>query len=257
MDGLEEQVAAAYRYLARSDAAAARALRRLYRGAAGFSVPAPKAVVKPVLLGYELWRSAYSFGKRVFVCQPMFAAYCKKVGKNLRTGDDLHWVQGQGDILIGDDVWLDGIVDITFAARFAERPTLEIGDGTNIGNRTTFAIGKRITIGKHCNISGQTALFDSNGHPSDPVARRNGEPPAADQVRPITIGDDVWIGKGCIVFPGVRIGDCAIISAGSVVRRHVPPYAVVAGNPAQIMFRLPRPDAPAPDARAEGSAPDA
>jgi len=39
----------------------------------------------------------------------------------------------------------------------------------------------------------------------------------------------------------VRIGDGAVVSAGSVVRRHVPPYAVVAGNPAQIVFRLPRP----------------
>jgi acetyltransferase-like isoleucine patch superfamily enzyme len=57
----------------------------------------------------------------------------------------------------------------------------------------------------------------------------------------VTIGDDVWIGKDCIIFPGVRIGDCAIVSAGSVVRRHVPPYAVVAGNPAQVIFKLPRP----------------
>lgn len=241
MARFEEQVAEAYRYLARSDAGAAQAVRRLYRGLVHFSVPAPKVVVTPALVGYRAARYAYSFGMRVFVCQPFFAAYCKKVGKNLRTGENIHWVQGQGDIVVGDDVWLDGVIDITFAARFAERPTLEIGDKTTLGHRTTFAIGKRITIGKNCNISGATAFFDSNGHPSDPVARRNHEPPPADQVRPITVGDDVWIGKGCIVFPGVRIGDCAIVSAGSVVRRHVPPYAVVAGNPAQIVFRLPRP----------------
>lgn len=241
MDTFEERVAEAYRYLARSDADAAKAVRRLYRRVINFSVPAPKAVVKPVLMGYLAARYAHAFGMRVFVCQPFFAAYCKKVGKNLRTGEQIHWVQGQGDIIIGDDVWLDGVCTITFAARFADRPTLEIGDRTAIGNQTAFAIGKRITIGKDCNISGNTAFFDSNGHPSDPVARRNHEPPAADQVRPITVGDDVWIGKGCIIFPGVRIGDCAIVSAGSVVRRHVPPYAVVAGNPAQLVFRLPRP----------------
>jgi acetyltransferase-like isoleucine patch superfamily enzyme len=75
------------------------------------------------------------------------------------------------------------------------------------------------------------------------VARREHAPPATEEVRPVTIGDDVWIGKGCIIFPGVRIGDCAIISAGSVVRRHVPAYGVVAGNPAQLIFRLPRPSA--------------
>ena len=87
-------------------------------------------------------------------------------------------------------------------------------------------------------------MFDSNGHRSDPMERRSQKPPPPDEVRPITIGDDVWIGKDCIVFPGVRIGACAIVSAGSVVRRHVPPYAVVAGNPAQIVYRLPRPDGP-------------
>jgi acetyltransferase-like isoleucine patch superfamily enzyme len=256
MDRFEAQIAEAYRYLATSDAAAAQAVRRLYRGFVNFSVPAPKAVVTPVLMGYRAARYAYSFGMRVFVCQPFFTAYCKKVGKNLRTGERIHWVQGQGDIIIGDDVWLDGVCDITFAARFAERPTLEIGDKTTIGHETTFAIGKRITIGKNCNISGATAFFDSNGHPSDPVARRNHLPPDADQVRPITVGDDVWIGKGCIIFPGVRIGDCAIISAGSVVRRHVPAYGVVAGNPAQLIFRLPRPKDVA-EARAASAAAEA
>jgi acetyltransferase-like isoleucine patch superfamily enzyme len=245
MDGFEKQVADAYRYLATSDAAAALALRRIYRGVTQLSLPAPRAVVMPMRLGYEAARSVYAFGMRVFVAQPIFASYCAKVGKNLRTGEQIHWVQGQGDIILGDDVWIDGTCDITFAARFAERPTLEIGDNTCIGNGTAFAIGKRITLGKNCNISGQSAFFDSSGHPSDPVARRRHEPPPADQVRPITLGDDVWVGKGCLVFPGVRIGDCAIISAGSVVRRHVPPYAVVAGNPAQIVFRLPRPPVPA------------
>jgi acetyltransferase-like isoleucine patch superfamily enzyme len=243
MDDLEKRIGDAYRFLAKSDAAAAVALRRLYRGISTFSVPAPRPVVRPILLGYEVARSVYAFGKRVFVAQPLFTAYCARVGKNFRTGEQLHWVQGRGEILVGDDVWIDGCCSITFAARFSERPTLEIGDGTAIGHATQFAIGKRITLGKNCNISGQSAFFDSSGHPADPVARRRHEPPPAEQVRPITLGDDVWVGKGCIVFPGVRIGDCAIVSAGSVVRKHVPPYAVVAGNPAQIVFRLPRPDA--------------
>src|SRR5260221_5333949 len=115
MDGFEEQLAAAYRYLATSDAAAALALRRLYRRVTNFSIPAPRAVVTPALMGYRAARSVYGFGMRVFVCQPFFTAYCKKVGKNLRTGDRVHWVQGQGDIIIGDDVWIDGVCDITFA----------------------------------------------------------------------------------------------------------------------------------------------
>jgi acetyltransferase-like isoleucine patch superfamily enzyme len=247
----------AYRFLATSDSGAAKAVRTLYKKLVKFSIPAPRAIYKPMWLGYWSARSAYSFGKRVFVCQPMIAAYATRCGKNFRTGEFLHWVQGHGDLVIGDDVLIDGKCTITFAVSFGERPTLEIGDGTGIGHDTEFSIGKRITIGKNCIISGASRIFDSNGHPSDPDERRTLKAPPADQVRPVTIGDDVWMGKDCIIFPGVRVGNAAIISAGSVVRRHVPPYTVVAGNPAQVVLRLPgapKPGAhPPPPAGANGA----
>ena len=55
-----------------------------------------------------------------------------------------------------------------------------------------------------------------------------------------TIGNDVWIGHGATVVAGVTIGDGAVVAQGAVVARDVPPYAVVAGNPAVIKkFRLP------------------
>jgi acetyltransferase-like isoleucine patch superfamily enzyme len=241
MDRVQGKLAEIYHYLATSDEALPQAVRRIKRGVHGFSVPAPKPIVKPLLWSFLAARTAYGFGKRVFVCQPFLQAYCKECGPGLRTGEEIHFVQGHGDLVIGSNVWLDGRSTITFAATFNDRPTLEIGDNTGIGDDTSFIVGKRITIGKNVNISGRTLLFDSSGHPSDPTARRRHEAPPPDQVRPIAIGDDVWIGKDCIIFPGVRIGECAIVSAGSVVRRHVPPYAVVAGNPAQLVFRLPRP----------------
>nr|WP_276612123.1 DapH/DapD/GlmU-related protein [Kineococcus vitellinus] len=53
--------------------------------------------------------------------------------------------------------------------------------------------------------------------------------------RPIVIEDDVWIGAGCIVLPGRRIGTGSIVGAGSVVVSDVPPWTVVAGNPARIV----------------------
>ncbi len=232
-----------YHYLATSDEPLPHAVRRLKRGMHEVSLPIPNEVVKPVLWSYLAARSAYEVGMRVLVAQPFLRAACKECGPGLRTGERIHYVQGQGDIVLGAHVWLDGKSSITFASSFSERPTLTIGDHSAVGHDCIFVIAKAITVGKHCNISGSTTIFDSSGHPSDPVARRRHEPPPADQVRPVTIGDDVWIGKGCILFPGVRIGDCAIVSAGSVVRRHVPPYAVVAGNPAQVVFRLPRPEA--------------
>ncbi len=62
----------------------------------------------------------------------------------------------------------------------------------------------------------------------------------ATRVKPTTIGNDVWIGHAAQIMAGVTIGDGAIVAAGAVVSKDVPPYAVVAGNPAQIKkFRVP------------------
>lgn len=61
-------------------------------------------------------------------------------------------------------------------------------------------------------------------------------PPPAE----ITVGNDVWIGRSAIVLSGVKIGNGAVVGAGAVVTKDVPPYAIVAGNPARIIrFRFP------------------
>ncbi len=51
----------------------------------------------------------------------------------------------------------------------------------------------------------------------------------------VLIGHDVWIGRSAIVLPGVTVGDGAVVGAGAVVTKDVPPYAIVAGNPAQLI----------------------
>jgi acetyltransferase-like isoleucine patch superfamily enzyme len=56
-----------------------------------------------------------------------------------------------------------------------------------------------------------------------------------DSTKPVTIGNDVWIGRSAIILPGVQIGSGAVIGAGAVVTKSVPSYAVVAGNPAKII----------------------
>lgn len=241
MPKLSETIHALYHHLATSDDPQAQRIRRIKRGFENFELRLPPAVSQAMHIGHSASTKVVENARRIFICQPIFRAYCTECGPNLRTGDRVHFVQGRGDLIVGRDVWLDGEITFTFAASFSERPTLIIGDGTGIGNRCELTVGKRITIGKNCILSGYVTMFDSNGHPSDAVERRNKKPPPASEVRPITLGDDVWIGKHVIVFPGVRIGDGAIISAGTVVRRHVPPYAVVAGNPAQLMFRMKQP----------------
>jgi acetyltransferase-like isoleucine patch superfamily enzyme len=227
--------------LATSQGFLPRVLRRGYRAVRSFSIPAPRVLIKPLLWLFMAARECYQFALRVFVCEPLFKAYCKKYGRRLRTDCYVHFVQGAGDIILGDDVIFDGRITITFAARFADHPLLEVGNNTAIGHNCEFRIGKRISIGNNCNLSGGTILMDSNGHPGDPQLRWTGRAPDSEDVRPIVIRDGVWIGLRCIIFPGVKIGEGSIVSAGSIIRNHVPPYSVVAGNPAKVMFRLKKP----------------
>jgi acetyltransferase-like isoleucine patch superfamily enzyme len=234
------------RHLATSQSPLPRFVRRVRNSVRSFSIPAPKLIFKPILMVFIFVRGWYYFFLRVFICEPLFKAYCTKYGRGLRTDCYVHWIQGKGDIVIGDNVCLDGKISITFAARFSDRPILEIGDNSGIGHECSLVIGNRITIGNGCMIAAGTMIRDSSGHPADPASRAAGQAPEGAEVRPVTIGDGVWIGQRCLIFPGVRIGKGSIISAGSVVHTHVPPYSVVAGNPARIMFRLKPPAEPTP-----------
>jgi acetyltransferase-like isoleucine patch superfamily enzyme len=213
-------------------------------------MPAPAALVRPALGVVLALREAYYFAARVFVCEPLFKAYCREYGRNLHTGVFLHWVQGRGDIILGDDVTFDGKSSITFAARYTERPTLRVGDRTGINHNVSLVVGREIVIGSDCRIASGVAIFDVNGHPANPEARRAGLPPAADEVKSVRIGDNVWIGRSAIVHPGVTIGEGSIVSAGSVVMSDVAPMSVVAGNPARKIGALGGASAPAPDTRA-------
>lgn len=85
-----------------------------------------------------------------------------------------------------------------------------------------------IDIGDDVQIGPAVQLYTAT-HPLDPAVRRSG----LEAARPVRIGDNVWIGGGAIVLPGVTIGDDAVIGAGSVVTRDVPAGKVVVGNPAR------------------------
>jgi acetyltransferase-like isoleucine patch superfamily enzyme len=80
-----------------------------------------------------------------------------------------------------------------------------------------------------------------------------GQPPRPEDVRPITIGDNVWIGQYSIITPGVTIGEGSIVSGGSVVVNDVPPYVVVAGYPARKIASLRNPHAPDPSREVAGA----
>jgi serine acetyltransferase len=225
-------------FLATSDRPAARVVRRARRAVLDFTLPAPRVVFVPLLMTFLGLRRVYYYAKRIFVCEPLFKAYCTRYGRGVRTGTYIHWVQGHGRIVLGDGVLVDGKCGFSFSARYSPDPTLEVGDHTVLSHDCTFGIGKRITIGKHCLLANGVWMADMSGHPTDPDDRLAGLPLPAEKVRPITIGDNVWIGTRCVIMPGTTIGEGSVISAVSVVRGEIPPYTLAAGNPARPVRSL-------------------
>lgn len=228
--------------LSRSTHPAAGLARRARGVLQQLHLPAPRLVYVPLLHLVLVTRAIWRFSFRVCVCEPLFKAYCREYGPGLRTDAFLHWVQGHGDIILGRNVTVDGKCGFTFAARFSARPTLRIGDCSGIGHGCSFRIGKAITIGHHCRIAGGVAMFDSSGHPSDPARRLAGASPLDAEVKPIAIDDNVWVGSGATIGPGVHIGEGSVVAAQAVVFSDVPPYTVVAGNPARHVMSLARPE---------------
>ena len=90
-----------------------------------------------------------------------------------------------------------------------------------------------VTIGDDCFIGPNVSIYTAC-HSTDPTERNTRE----EWARPVTIGHSVWIGGSATILPGVTIGDGVTIGAGSVVTHDVPPYTVVAGNPARIIKHL-------------------
>ncbi len=90
-----------------------------------------------------------------------------------------------------------------------------------------------ITIGDDVQIGPNVQLLTPT-HPTDPDLRRD----KWEGARPITIGDNVWLGGGAIVLAGVTIGENTVVGAGAVVTRDLPANAVAVGNPARVVRQL-------------------
>jgi acetyltransferase-like isoleucine patch superfamily enzyme len=227
-----------YHRLVHSTHPAARAARAVYHGIYNFSIPAPRWIFGPLLAVYIGLRQIYYFLVRVFVCEPFFKAYCTEYGRNVHTGVFIHWFLGKGRLIVGNDVIVDGKCTFAFAVRYTDSPTLRIGDHVMIGHGSAFTVGREITIGNHVLIAPGAELFDSPGHPTDPALRRAGSPALPSDVRPILIEDNAWIGHDARIFPGVTVGKGSVVAEGAQVMSNVPPYVIVAGNPARQIARL-------------------
>ena len=153
---------------------------------------------------------------------------------------------------------IPGVTRTGFLKPFITRSNIIVGDFTyyddpkgpehfedNVLYHFDF-IGDKLIIGKFCSIAAEVRFIMNGGnHPTDwlttfpfPIFGNGWEtalperwPTKGDTI----VGNDVWIGYGALIMPGVTIGDGAIIAAGSVVTKNVLPYTIVGGNPAQVI----------------------
>ena len=159
-----------------------------------------------------------------------------------------------------DLIWVSGmrvrraVRGLASAGRFAARgdnftfdpdgiytyETIEVGRNVDLGHRpvimaarSRIRIGDNVMFGPEVTIRGGNHRIDRVGAPMISVEKA---PSDAALDRGVTIGDDVWVrGPGSVILHGVTIGRGAVIGAGAVVTRPVPPYAVAAGNPARVI----------------------
>lgn len=117
--------------------------------------------------------------------------------------------------MIGDQVYIGE--DLIIIDELDDWARVRIGNRASIAQRVTLVVSSRPNCSKI-----QPFVKCVHGH--------------------IEIGDDAWLGTGCIVLPNVRIGKGAVVGAGSVVTRDVPDFTVVVGVPARPMKRLDIPD---------------
>lgn len=128
-----------------------------------------------------------------------------KVGSNVTFYPGIKISPGR-NLELGDNV------DLAWGVLITTRGGVSIGDRSLIGyNTQIFSANHKVPLDK--------GMIFYSGH----------------DFAPVQIGTDVWIGAGCIILPGVTIGEGAVVAAGSVVTKDVEPYSIVAGVPAKLI----------------------
>jgi acetyltransferase-like isoleucine patch superfamily enzyme len=230
--------------LKRGEGSTARRLKRWVRDALSWHLPVnglTRPLFKCLYVVHVLVRESWIWSWRFFWNEPLFRSQCESIGSRFQI-EQLPYLQGQGRIILGDDVRFSGKPQFAFNNQHDELPELRINDGTFLGHHCTISVARSVEIGRHCLLASGVSIADYDGHPLDPVARRQGATSPKTAIHSVVIGDDVWIGAGATILKGVHIGDRAIVAARAVVTKDVPTDCIVAGNPARVVRRLTMPD---------------
>lgn len=107
-----------------------------------------------------------------------------------------------------------------------DQASIRIGSRCSIGDRTEIHSGKSVVIGNNVIIAWDCVIMDRDYHSTDQ---------GTEVLKPVTIGNNVWIGCKAIILKGVTIGEGAVVAAGAVVTKDVAPFTLVAGNPARVI----------------------
>jgi acetyltransferase-like isoleucine patch superfamily enzyme len=148
----------------------------------------------------------------------------------LRCGKGVHL--GRHSEIRGQVLLHDGVFVHPHVLMRAFGGLIEVGEGTTINVFTAIYGQGGVSIGRQVSIAPHVAIVASMKNfrdPSIPIKQQGV------RAEGIVIGDDVWLGAHAVVLDGVRIGQGAVVGAGSVVREDVPPYAIVAGVPAAVV----------------------
>ena len=138
----------------------------------------------------------------------------------------------EGALHLGRALSIDGS---PLPTKIVVRPgaELRIGAGCFVNYGVDILASERISIGDGVLVGPLVSIVDDDMHQIEPGRRR---------VAPITVGDDVWLGRGVVVLPGSTIGRHSVVAAGSVVRGEVPERVLVGGVPARVLRSLDIPD---------------
>lgn len=141
-----------------------------------------------------------------------------KIGQRLRA-----WSASKFIAHCGQNVNIENGATITSLTAIGNNS----GIGINARLHGEVTIGDNVMMGPDCIIYTSNHAFDRTDIPMNQQGFSS--------AKKVIIGNDVWIGGRVIILPGVKIGNGAIIGAGAVVTKDVPPYSIVGGNPAKIL----------------------
>ncbi|MER7486065.1 sugar O-acetyltransferase [Streptomyces sp. NPDC126497] len=125
---------------------------------------------------------------------------------------------------VGRGVWIEPPLHVAYGRHVHLGDDVYANFGLTLVDDVEVLVGDRVMFAPHVTVS-------TTGHPVHPELRRDGSQFSA----AVRIEDDVWIGAGAVLLPGVTVGRGSVVGAGSVVTADVPPMTVVAGTPARVL----------------------